>query len=185
MDNRKVKLAAAGQTQVRGNIKRIVIRRASGPVFIETDQAEAVEAIQGDNILFEKACKVMTVTDTSGFQNELTLLLVGSSEGDVSNAAGTVEIANTDEIGRAVTTGAATCDIRKINAGIGGVQVLAAGVNRRMALVSTSGPVQFATSAAPGGQVFVIDGVLEYPALGELWAFGTDSITIEVMEFIN
>lgn len=183
MDNRKITLAAAGQTQVRGKIKRVVIRRASGPVFIETDKAEAVEVVQGDNILFEDDCEVMRVTDLSGFPNELVLLLVGSAEGDVSGAAGTVEIANTDELGRSVSVGASVCNIHSHTVGTAGTQVLD-GITRRSALISTSGPVELATSEA--GTRMVIDGVLDYPASGELWAWtNAGSVTIEIMEFAD
>ena len=183
MDNRKVTLEAAGQTQVRGNIKRVILRRASGPVLIETDEAEAVEAIQGDNILFEKACGVMSITDVSGFPNELVLLLVSSSEGDVSGAAGTVEVANTAEMGRSIQTGANTCDIRRYTVGTSGVKALE-DITRRSALLSSSGPIEVATSQA--GTRMVIDGVLDYPASGELWLWTNEgTVTVELMEFTD
>lgn len=182
MDNRKITLPAAGQTQVRGNIKRVVIRRASGPVFIETDMAEAVEAIQGDNILFEKACGVMTVTDTSGFQNELTLLLVGSSEGDVSNAAGTVDVANATELGRAMNAGADSVQIRRYDLASGDVQILGDNA-RRVAVISTNSDVKVSLSQGDAVNYFVVNGVLEHAANGALWASGVG--VVEVLEYLS
>ena len=171
-------LSAEEQTQVRGNIKRVIIRRASGPVLIETDKSETVEAKQGDNIRFENVCGVMSITNLSGVDNRLMLVLVADGEGDMTSTAEVMEMANAGEI----TAGAADFDIRSYTAVAGGVQVLFSGVSRRSALISTAGPVS--VSKIQGGESFTVDGVLDHPAQGALWVSG-DGVSVEVLEYLN
>ena len=181
MLNRIVALSANEQKQVRGNIKRVIIRRASGPVLIETDKSESIEVRQGDNIRFENVCSVMSITDLSGMTNRLVMVLVSDAEGDLTSAASAVEIANTEEIARSILS-AGSCDISVHQATMGGTLVLSGAVeNRRTAVISTEGPVQVAVSKT--GPRFTVDGVLEHPASGELWAFGES--VVEVLEYLN
>jgi hypothetical protein len=87
-------LTAGEAKQIRGNTKRLIVRRATGPILIETDKNESVELIQGDNVLFENIAGSMTIKDISGGANSLQLILVGSGEGDIASSAGAVEVAN-------------------------------------------------------------------------------------------
>ena len=169
-------LSAEEQTQVRGNIKRVIIRRASGPVLIETDKSELVEANQGDNIRFENVCGVMSLTNLSGVDNRLVLVLIADGEGDLTSTSGAVEIANISEL----TGASADFTISQFILDTAGKKILAAGVNRRSALISTNGPV--AVSKSQGGTTFTVDGVLEHTAMGELWA-AADGVTVEVLEY--
>lgn len=154
MLNRIVALSANQQQQVRGNIKRVIIRRASGPVLIETDKSESIEVRQGDNIRFENVCSVMSITDLSGMSNRLVMVLVSDAEGDVTSSATAVEIANTAEL-----TGAApNFEIHNHVMDGNPVEILAEGISRRQAVITTSGKVSVMKSA--GGPTFTVDGVL-------------------------
>ncbi|MDP2505643.1 hypothetical protein [Oceanobacter sp. 3_MG-2023] len=184
MLNRTVKLSANGSIQVRGDIKRVIVRRSTSGFLMETDKNERVEAAQGDNFLFEKVSGVLTLTDLSGSENHIELILVASNEGDVSSAASAVDVANVAEMAKGLAAAAGSCEINTYAASAEGVMILSGLVeNRRTAIVSTSGAIQVATSQ--GGNRFTVDGVLDHPASGELWAFGDSEILIEVMEYLN
>lgn len=81
-----------------------------------------------------------------------------------------------------VERAASGCQIHNHDVTAEGVEILSGSViNRRTALISTSQAIEVATSQ--GGTRFTVDGVLEHPASGELWAFGAGQV--QVMEYLN
>lgn len=176
MLNRIVSLGANQEVQVRGDYKRVIIRRASGPVRIETDKSEVVEARQGDNIYFEKTSAVLKIQDLSGYNNRLVLIMVSGGEGDLTSVAEAVEIANVSEI----VGGARDYEIRNYDVTSAGTKVLSADSARRTALITTAGECQ-AKKSQNDVAYFTVDGVLEHSANGELWLFGSGRV--EVMEY--
>jgi len=177
--DRIVSLKANEQQQVRGNLKRVIVRRASGPVLIETDKSEVIEARQGDNVLFENVCSVMSLTDKTGMANRLWLVLVSDGEGDVSSVAATVDLANAGDL----TAASPDYEIRNYTSTAAGVKILDAASNRRAAIISTDGLTKVGKTQG-AADLFTVDGVLEHTAQGDLWAHG-EGVEIEVLEYLN
>jgi hypothetical protein len=177
--NRKIKLESNGQTQVRGKVKRVIVRESTGPVLIETDKNESVVVNQGDNVLFESVSNVMTITDLSDEQNEILFVIIFDGEGDIKTASSVAEISNTNDI-----VGAAPdFSIHYYYLTGDPVKILDAETSRRSALISTMGGA-CSISKSSGGQTFTIDGILEHCANGELWAVGND-VEVEILEYLN
>jgi hypothetical protein len=176
--NRKIKLESNGQTQVRGKVKRVIVRESIGPVLIETDKNESVVVNQGDNVLFESVSNVMTITDLSGDKNEILLVVIFDGEGDIKTASSVSEISNMIDFVNAAP------DFRISNYDLTGsyVQILGGADSRRSALISTDGKCLI--SKTVGGPTFTVEGVLEHDANGELWAFGA-GVKVEVLEYLN
>lgn len=180
MLDRIIVLSAGAEIPVRGNVKRVIVRKASGGLFLRTDGSEEVEVSQGDNVQFEKVSGTLFVKNTENFEQKVVLVLASGSGGDIVSAAGAVTIANTEELNLA----ASDFNIAEYTASVGGVEILSASVtNRRGAIISTSGPIRI--SKTQGGTSFTVDGGLTHEALGALWASSDTDVTVQVLEYLN
>lgn len=178
MLNRIVTIQANSETQIRGNTKRIIVRRADADFQVITDKEESAVVGQGDNFLFEKTASFIRLINLGDEPNRLVLVIASSGEGDLKATSGTVEIANVSEINGA----ASDYEIKNFDIVEAGVKVLDSGVLRRSAIISTSQAMVF--SKVQGGVGFTVDGVLTHDAMGELWVSGPTGSSVEVIEYL-
>lgn len=178
MLDRELFIPAGSAQEIWGEVQRVVVRKSSGPVLLKTDKNEEIEASQGDNISFEVQAKKLFVHNKTGADQNITLALATVARGNLESNSGAVEIVNTEEINAA----ASGFEIQNYDVTVEGVVILSGAViNRRTALISTSQAIEVAASQS--GPRFTVDGVLEHPASGELWAFGAGQV--QVMEYLN
>ncbi|WP_419810680.1 hypothetical protein [Bacterioplanoides sp.] len=178
MQDRTLTLQPEGGVRIDGDVKRIVIRAANGPVRITTEKAEIIEMRAGDNVRFEKVSKFYTIENLSSQANRVTLITASTSEGDIDSTSDSVVVANAADI----SGGARTYSVRNYTATAAGVRVLTDTVQRRTALISTGGSVQV-RKTQNAADYFTVDGVIEHPANGEVWVSG-DNVRVEVLEYL-
>lgn len=180
MRERKIKIPAGGETQLRGNTKRIVVRGASASFRVVSDKKEEAVLFDGDNFEFEEVANSVRFIDESGEGNTVLVIVSASGRGDLKSSAGSVNIENTEELNAA----ASDFNIADFSVSAAGTEVLSASVtNRRVAVISTDGPVRI--SKTQGGPSFTVDGVLTHPANGALWASADEAVSVEVLEYLN
>ena len=178
MRPRKITIPANSETQLRGNTKRIVVRSAEYEFKAVTDKEEEAVLRRGDNFRFEFVAGFIRLINETNTDNVVVLMVASSDEGDLTATADSTEIVNVDEFNAA----AGGFDIQNYDVTVEGVVILSGAViNRRTALISTSQAIEVAASQS--GPRFTVDGVLEHPASGELWAFGAGQV--QVMEYLN
>ena len=180
MRERKIKIPAGGETQLRGNAKSIVVREAASKFRIVSDTKEEAVLFDGDNFEFEEVAKTVRFIDESGEGNTIVVVVSASGRGDLKSTAGSVTIENTEQLNAA----AGDFNISAFSVDVGGSEILSASVtNRRVAVISTDGPVRI--SKTQSGPSFTVDGVLTHPASGALWASADEAVNVEVLEYLT
>lgn len=110
MLDRKLTIPAHSEYQVRGKVKRIIVRSALYDFEVETERGESVALKEGDNFVLEEDANVLHIKNNTASENKIGLTLSYTSEGNLESSAGVVKLSGADSENGALKTQLANVD---------------------------------------------------------------------------
>lgn len=92
-----VTLQVGESTNIGGDVKKVKVRQAIGPIVLRTPSEEC-PADLGETITFESASNRVQVINAHDAPNTLELIVIASDEGDVAAASSSVAVTNLDQL---------------------------------------------------------------------------------------
>lgn len=178
-------LGQGQEVNLAGQVKKIKVRQASGPVLFKTPD-ETAPADLGETITFEKATNGLQVINTHDASNTLEMIVISSDEGALEAAASAVSIANepTVIIGGAVSV----AGLPQIVVAAG-INTLAANENRRTLMIhagqNNAGRVWIGGTSENVGIPLDADDTIELNTRGavSIWATNAGD-TVNALEVV-
>lgn len=175
MKTNTVKLAAGGSSNIAGNIRRLKVIAADGPIFIQTP-SESAPLLLGETLTLETPSTRTEIVNKHSADNTVELLLIGSDEGDISSPAASVAINNQPEVhvlGDENALGLPQVVV------VAGLNVIPANANRRSIMIHAGqnnvGRLWIAGTAANEGIPLDADDTIELRVKGSLSIWATDA----------